>query len=119
MSRYLEWIEHKGKRILYVDFSGLKPHEILQAMDENQEEILRQPADSTILTLTNMSGTRTTTEMNEKGKEIAAATQGRVKAAAVIGLSGIQKVIAMGVRSIHTEDSMEDAKDWLVSQANG
>jgi hypothetical protein len=57
--------------------------------------------------------------VSKKGQQLAAATEGRVKRAAVVGMSGIQKVIAMAVSEIHIADDIDAAKDWLVGQTGG
>jgi hypothetical protein len=119
MSVHVQWIEHKGQRILYIDYSNLTIDEILGVLDQVTEEVLRQPKGSTVLTLTNMANTRTSKEMNEKAKEMSAAIREHVglSAVAIVGLRGIQKVIAQAVRKdIYYADSIEAAKDWLVSR---
>ena len=121
MSEHIQWIEHKGEKILYIDYSNLTIDEILRVLDQVTEEVLRQPKGSTILTLTNMKNTRTTKEMNERAKEMSAAIKEHVglSAVAIVGLRGIQKVIAQAVRTdIYYADSIEAAKDWLVSRTN-
>jgi hypothetical protein len=44
VSEYWQWIEHKGKRILFINFAGLKEEKAyVQAIADVEREILRQP----------------------------------------------------------------------------
>ena len=46
----VRWIEHKGKRILYEDFSGLQaPEDIYEVTDTSTALICKQPEASVLL----------------------------------------------------------------------
>lgn len=54
----VRWIEHKGKRILYEDFSGLQdPEEIYEVTDTSTALICKQPGVPVLL-LTDVTGAR-------------------------------------------------------------
>ena len=45
MSKHVQWIEYKGKKILFHDnYAGLEEKEQIKAIDETQQELLKQPA---------------------------------------------------------------------------
>jgi len=120
MSKYVQWIEYRGKKILVSNYSGLEEKEQIKAMDETKQELLKQPAGSQVLTLTDVSKARSTTTTRDKGKELEAAIKGKefVSHTAIVGLSGWQQVMAQLIKpDSYFAKSIEDAKDWLVEQA--
>lgn len=121
MSKHIQWIEHKGKRILHSDFSGLKGEEYVRAIDECYREILRQPADSIVLSLTDTSNSLSSSDTTAESKDWEAVVKekGILMRVAVVGIPLWQKVAAQLIRAdIYYASSVEDAKDWLVAQAN-
>lgn len=113
------WIHHKGAEILYGDFSRLESdvnalREEVAAVDA---EILRRPRGS-VLTIADLTGTVTSSEVVDLFKASAAATKDYIDKQAVVGVTGIQKVLARAVavfsgQSMRLFDSVELAKDWL------
>ncbi len=121
MGKYVQWIEHKGKKILFSNYSGLEGEEYLRAIDETKQELLKQAVGSRVLTLTDTSNSHASTATKDKAKGLQAATKekGITTRAAIVGVSGWQRVIAQLIRAdIHFAPSIEDAKDWLVKQAD-
>jgi hypothetical protein len=117
MSDRVSWIEHKGARILYADYSGLSGKEYIAVIEKFKNE-LRKQAPGSVVTLTNVTGTTVTNEVKDKFKELREQTEGISKAAAAIGLTGFKKAIAVLIRQdMHWADSMEEAKEWLAEQA--
>ena len=120
MSKYVQWIEYRGKKILVSNYSGLEEKEQIKAMEETKQELLKQPAGSQALTLTDVSKAPSTAATRDKGKELEAAIAGKgfVSLTAIVGLSGWQKVMAQLIKpDAYFAKSIEDAKDWLVEQA--
>jgi hypothetical protein len=113
------WIVHKGVVILYGDFSGFqKDVKGLRAeVDAADAEILRKPKGS-VLAIADLTGTVTTGEVVELFKASATKTKDFIRKQAVVGVTGIQKVLARAVaffsgQSMHLFDSVDQAKDWL------
>ena len=120
MSKYVQWIEYRGKKILVSNYSGLEEKEQVKAMDETRQELLKQPAGSQALTVTDVSNARSTAATRDKAKELEAAIKekGFVSHTAIVGVSGWQKVMAQLIKpDSYFATSIEDAKDWLVRQA--
>ncbi len=110
-------IEHKGARILYVDYSGTCEEEFIETIEAFKNQLLKHPPGS-VVTLNNVADTRITDEVRKKFKELAAQTKGISKGTATIGVTGFQKAIAILIkRDIYFADSLEEAKDWLAAQA--
>jgi hypothetical protein len=117
MKDRLSWIEYKGARILYVDYSGLSEEEFIQTIGEFEDELLEQTPGS-VVTLTNMANVLITDNARRKFKELAGHTQGISKGAAAIGVTGFKKALATLIkRDLYYADSLEEAKKWLAEQA--
>lgn len=116
------FIEHQGKRILLLDYAGVRdPDEALRAIQHSKEVVARQPPGS-LLVMTVVRDARYNAAVLQGMKELAAHNAPYVKASAVVGMSGLhriayQAVILFSKRNIKTFDHESDALDWLVSQA--
>ena len=114
--RFIEW---KGKQICYHDFSNIhKVEEAMAAIAESRALVRKQPLNS-VLTLTNSEGSRFNREIVEALKELTKGNKPYVKAGAIIGLTGIQRVVYIAVtqftgRRLPTYTSADEAKDYLV-----
>jgi hypothetical protein len=116
-------INHNGKQILYIDFSSLNVHDIEKlktAVNQAKEEIRKHPPKS-LLIITDVSNTYFDFKMVETVKEYTMHNTPYVKASAIVGLFGLQKIILMTVKTITGRDfyiakSVEDAKEWLIKQ---
>jgi hypothetical protein len=117
VSDRVSWIEHKGARILYADYSGLSGEEYIEVIEEFRNELLKQSPGS-VVTLTNVTGSTVSNEVKDKLKELAEQTEGISKGAAAIGITGFKKAIAILIRrDLYWADSLEEAKEWLAEQA--
>jgi hypothetical protein len=121
------WIDHKGKKILYINYSKLKA----SLPDEKQLilDTIKQARDFTVRStekiryLSDVTNTSANTEVMSALKEFATFTAGnnKVEKECVVGLTGIQKILVSGVNAFAKSklvmfDDIEKAKDWLVEQ---
>lgn len=120
MAKYARWIEHKGKRILFVNGPGLSEAQYIEAMEEMKQAVLKEPEGA--LVMVNIAGIDMTKAVVDKSKEVVEATK---KAGipdrpnVVVGLTGIQKAVAqLFGRGVHFVDTVEQAKEWLVKEDN-
>jgi len=115
-----EIIVHRGKSIYYMDFSGLRDErEIKQIIDKSAAFIRSQPEGS-VLTLTNLQGMHFNSTIKDMFSTFISGNKPHIKASAVVGLSGLQRIIYNGImkitrRNIRSIDNLNVAKDWLVS----
>jgi len=115
------FIEHQGRRILLLDYSGIRDAaEALREIQRSREIVARQPAGS-VLVLTHVKDARYNTEVVQALKALVEHNRPYVKASAVVGLGGIQQAIYRTIllfsrRVLKTFDDLEAAKDWLVVQ---
>ena len=114
------FIEHRGKRILLLDCKNGGPDVVMDMIQKAKPIISAQPPES-LLTLTDVRGIHFNKEATSAIKEFVSQNKPYVKAAAVVGISGLKEVVFKAVaaftgRQIATFDSIEDAKDWLSMQ---
>jgi hypothetical protein len=118
VSKYVQWVTHKGVRMVFLNAKGLAEAENVAAQEELKQELLRDRSSPPVLV--DLSNTTMTQNTSNKSKEVAAAT----KAAgipdgpsAVVGLNKLQKAVAqLFGRGARYFDSIEQAKDWLVKE---
>ena len=116
-------IDYKEKRLLCLDVAGLKLKDKLEfkkLVDEAEEQIRKQPPKSLLL-ITNVTDTGFDTEVSAVMGEYALHNTPYVKASALVGVSGVQKVVLAAIKSLtgrdfFLTDSMEEAKEWLIQQ---
>lgn len=116
----MSYIEHKGKKVLFVDYSGCKTSEDMVALlDKVREEFLN--TSGKFLTLNNFNNTFGTQEFMDKanryGKEI---FDERTEKTAVLGITGIKKILLTGYNQFVKNkqkpfSTKEAALDYLVS----
>ncbi len=116
----VNFITHKNKKILHIDFINLKPEEAAKVIDEAKAVIRTQPPNS-LLTLTDSTGLRFDDALTAKMKEYAAHNQPYVRAGAAVGITGLRKIIFSAIlvfskRNLATFDDIESAKNWLADQ---
>lgn len=114
-------IEHKGKQIVYLDFTGISaPAEAIAAAEEAKNFFARQPRQQTLLTLTNVTGSHFDTDVVKAMRGLAEHNKPYVRGGAVVGLSGLMRVVYTTLlhltgRNIKAFDDVEAAKDYLAS----
>jgi hypothetical protein len=118
MGKYVRWITHKGKRILFVNGAGLSEAEYIAAMEEMKQEILKERDGAMVLV--DATKTEMTTPTVDKAKEVAAATKAKGipdRPGVVVGLSGLKRAVAqLFGRGIHFASTIEEGKEWLVKE---
>jgi hypothetical protein len=116
----VSWIEHLGKRILYVDYRGAKNADDSLPILKEAIEIERSSAGHLLL-LQNYTGTYANQEFYEEIKVLGKQVQDKVFRNAVVGFDGIKKILLSGYilftgdKTIKTFDAEEPAKKWLVA----
>jgi hypothetical protein len=119
------WIEHKGKKILYVNYSKLmaaKPDQKQEILDTiKKARGIASGSAEKIRFLSDVTDARANTEVMNALKEFAAFTNAnnKVEKECVVGVRGIQKILLSGINAFAKSklvmfDDIEEAKDWLV-----
>jgi hypothetical protein len=92
--------------------------EVLKTIEEGTSIIRSQPEKS-LLTLTNTKGAKFDSNVIKAMKEFSKGNEHYVRAAAIFGIAGLQKIVLDAVslfskREFATFDDMEKAKEYLV-----
>lgn len=124
MDDHIQWLEHKGKRILCIDTSNMREEgKFLELLEDLEVEVLNQPEGQKILLLFNSPNTLVTTKITERGKQITVNAKAKgipSGPVAIIGSTGFQKAVISALqvflKDIHMAESIEEAKDWLAAQ---
>jgi hypothetical protein len=116
----VEFFTYKSKRILLIDFSNLKATDVPPVIAEAQQIIAQQPNGS-VFTLTDLTQMGFSPEVAAAMKNYTLHNKPYVKAAAVVGASGLMSVVKGSVekssmRDLVNFETREEAQEWLVSQ---
>ena len=113
-----KWMDQKGKRILYVDYSGMKPKEILPLMKETNDAVAGFPGK--VLILGHVKGAVVTREVMDYLKRSASMVlRHRAEKIAVVGATGLMAVffdsfvVALDRDNARKFGTEEDALKWL------
>ena len=116
----VQFIQHKGKQILHLDFTHAKPQEVVEASRAAISVIAKQPAKS-IRTLTDVTNMNFDTASTQALKDLAKHNTPYVMAGAVVGITGLRQIIYNAVikfsgRNLVVFDTPDLAKEWLITQ---
>lgn len=116
----INYLDHKGETIIYIDFSKCPPKETLAVIGEVKKIVAHQTPGS-VLTLINVTDMLFDKNTKQVMQSLAAHNRLFAKAEAVIGATGILKVIYDAVMTdkknkVKLFDTKEAAKDWLAEQ---
>ena len=115
------WIEHDGKKIVFVDFSRTDLEGVKQAIAEAKPIIAGEPRHS-VLCLVETFGSKFSPDVAEAVKDFTLHNKPYIKMTAIVGVEGLQKVILNSVivftrrKNLVTRASRADALTFLVSQ---
>jgi hypothetical protein len=114
------WIEHRGKKIFYQDFSKnfYNAAAVKAELAEVQKVVTAQPKNS-VLVLSDFRDTSVGNELLSSMNAASAATKAYVRKTAVLGVTGVKRTLADLLTALTGQplkyfDDMETAKNWLV-----
>ena len=116
----VKFITHNGAELLHLDFKGCGPSDIMEVIKESKPVIASRPEKS-VLTLTDMSDIRFDEAVTNALKEFTAHNKPYVRAGAVVGVTGLKRIIFEAVirfskRKLSTFTTLDEAKEWLSKQ---
>ena len=113
------WIEHKGKKIFYQDFSKhfYNSAAVRAELEEVQKVVTSQPRDS-VLVLSDFRDTSVGSDLLSSMNAASAATKSCVRRTAVLGVTGMKRKLADLLTALTGQplkyfDDIESAKNWL------
>ncbi|HLO57230.1 MAG TPA: STAS/SEC14 domain-containing protein [Bacteroidales bacterium] len=123
MEQRARFIEHKGKQIYYVDYSNLKNNdEFLSVIAQTNayREKIKAQGRKDLLMLVDISGSFVYGEVLESIKRSGKITKELTAREAVVGITGSKRILLKIVQTVtnmnfRTFDTVDEAKDWLVS----
>ncbi len=116
----IQWITHKGKKVLYSDFSGLFPEDAAKMLQELGEVIKKEPVGS-ILSLFNYENVHFSVNMLSAFNKATPEHTIYFKASASIGIKGLVKAmfdtaIKLAKQESKVFNNKEEALDWLATK---
>ena len=118
----VRFIEHRGQRIVLLDFAGItEVQEGLAAIADAAKFIAAQPAGGDTVTLTDVTDTRYDRKIVEAFKEMTARNRPIVRTAAIVSNSSLHRaaismIALFSRRKLEVFDSRAQALDWLATQ---
>ncbi len=116
----IEWMDHNGKKILYINYAGLSsPEELDQIKKATQVLVDTRKNDN--LTLSDLRNALVTQDFVDLSKEMGKTSRHYTKKAAVLGVEGVRKILLRAVNTFSGNprepfSTLEEAKDWLVKE---
>ncbi len=112
---------HRGKVVMLIDFSHAEPPVMMTMLDEIQQQISAEPANS-VLTLVDFSGAHVDRNVAARIKEVLVLDRPFVKRSAWVGVESLPHVFYENFKSFSQRDfptftSREEAMEWLVKEA--
>src|SRR5512139_1594636 len=116
------WIEHKGKKIFYQDFSRqfYNSAAVKAELEEVQKVVIAEPMDS-VLVLSDFRDTSVGSDLLSSMNTASNATKDHVHKTAVLGVTGMKRKLADLLTALTGQqlkyfDDIEAAKNWLVQE---
>ena len=115
----VSWVEHKGKRIILEDMSGLREPTDIYAVSDTSTAIICKEPEASVLLLTDVTGARYNPSIVNRLKENTKLTTPYMKAYVIVGIKGLAQVILESFviftgLDVKMCDTLEEGKDWLV-----
>jgi hypothetical protein len=113
-------IMHKGKTIFFADHKGSQGSEVIRAQ-KSMLEMIKNSGVSDALSITDMTDVRVPRELDEEMRRLGNSISRYSKKVAIIGMSQGAKFVIINAamritnKPIKLFDTVEDAKEWLVS----
>ena len=116
----VKFVEHRGSKILLIDFRDLDSKQVLEVEERVREVVGTRPRDS-VLTLADYTGSTIDREVATRIKEVLVFDRPYVKRSAWVGVEDLPKAFYEGFRMFSRRDfptfrTREEAMDWLVSE---
>jgi hypothetical protein len=117
----IKWIDHEGRRILFEDMSGLRDSADICAVSDASTALICKEPESSVLLITDVTDANYNPYVVNRLKENTKLTTPHMKAYAVVGITGLMRVVLHSVvtftgQDIKMCDTIEEAKEWLVQQ---
>ena len=113
-------IDHNGEKVLFLDFSGIETAEVSAMLSEAVGVIHSAPPKS-LKIMSDFTDAHYDSAATDAVKKFSASNKPYVKASAVVGITGMKKIIFTGIitatgRKMNLCNTRAEALDWLAKQ---
>ncbi len=122
MNNYKEriyWIKHNGLRILFNNYKDLRDQEYVDAIKTSEKMTFSIPT-SKVYVINDVTGSFMNSDSTKAAKhwEKACIDNGKKMFLALVGVSGIKRVLANAIKKdIYFAKNIDDAKQWLLNES--
>jgi hypothetical protein len=121
MDNRLQFVTYKGKKILVEDFTNLKPGAEFLAQIQNAQALIATQPPKSVLAVFDATGSAFNNESLNAMKEFTKANTPYIKAATVVGITGLLQVALSAISKFSGRDFISfktrgEAMDWLVTR---
>ena len=115
-----KWIEYKGNKILFADYSGFEEDiDSLQKEVDTITDILVHEPEGSVLLLVDVSNTAGTSKVVDTIKQSEFTVRPYVARTAVVGVEGYRRIFLRAVArfsgmELTPLNTLEEGKDWLI-----
>jgi hypothetical protein len=114
----MEWITHQGKKIFYINYSGLSVPDQLAQIEKATQALVESGASDN-LTLSDITDMVVTEDFVNLSKIKGKISGPYTKKAAVVGVEGVRRILLTAVNAVSGNPrvpfaTVAEAKDWLV-----
>ena len=115
------FITVNGRQILVEDFTNARPGEEFELQLKTAHEMIASQPAKSVLAVFDATGSTFNVDILSKMKEFTSSNTPYVKAAAVVGITGLLEVALSTIskftgREFHPFKTRQEAIDWLVEQ---
>jgi hypothetical protein len=120
MDERVRVVEHQGRQVVLIDASNCPAREAAEVLVAGRAHLAKLPKASA-LTLTDVTGATFDDAATHEAKLNAQLNAPFVKAAALVGVTGLKKIVYVAVsrmsrRNFELFDDRQKALDWLAKQ---
>jgi len=117
----IRFIEHKGQRVLLLDFRNCSPEEVTSVSSQARPVIAQEPKDS-VLVMADFTGAQFSRDAVNRIKEVTAMDRPFVKRAAWVGTENLPKVFYDAIRTFSVREfpvfsTREEGLEYLTQDA--
>lgn len=117
----VRFIEHRGKRVLLLDYTDLTDEKEMLAMIEERKRVIAAQPRNSVLLLVDVTGARFTRNALSRVKEAAALDRPHVRRTVLVGSHTLPPTVVSAVASFAAQnypkfETRAEGLDWLVAQ---
>ncbi|MCG8579159.1 MAG: hypothetical protein MI866_04550 [Bacteroidales bacterium] len=116
-----EVINYQGRRIFFMDFRGMREISEIEELIKQSKDYIRMQPEKSVISLTNIEGMHFNAEIKNIFSEFISGNKPYVSHGAVVGISGLQRIVYNGImkitgRDLRSFETLDLAKEWLISK---